>query len=451
MTTTNTYRQLRDSVFIKLLFVGFLIFILLVPLMMVTNLVYERQNRHASVIQEVSSRWGNAQTITGPLLTIPYRSFWKDGKGKVHSQLNKAQFLPDEFRVEGNLEPEIRSRGIFNVVVYRVKLNISGNFPHPNFNRWKISQENILWEEAILSIGMSDTRGIREALFLNWNKDKVEFLAGAGNNGWFERGLHVQLPNLATTTNSSHSFSLQVSLNGNDSIHFVPVGKKTAVNLTGNWPDPSFNGAFLPMTHKITDSSFQAQWQVSHLGRSYPQYWTTQNQPNIQFYDSQFGVKLLMLVDFYQKSERSVKYGILFLLLTFLTFFLFETLNPLRIHPLQYLMVGSALCLFYVLLLSISEQLGFIIAYLIASISTIALITMYAMKVLGSQQRAIILGLVLSSLYLYLYVLLHLQDYALLFGAVGLFLILASVMYITRNIDWYAVNMQTSSSQSSQL
>ncbi len=443
MTTTNTRTPLQHSVFVKLLFVGLLIAILLIPLMMVIGLVYERQSRYDSVVSEVSSRWGYSQTLTGPLLTIPYRSFWKDDEGKTHSKLNKAQFLPDEFKVDGDIIPEIRSRGIFNVVVYRVNLSIKGSFPHPDLSRWKIDPEHILWEEAILSMGISDTRGIRNALYLNWDEDKMEFLSGAGNNEFFQNGLHVRLPQLATVANTSHTFSFELRLNGSEQIRFVPVGKTTTVNLTAKWPDPSFDGAFLPIDHDIDNTGFQAKWQVSHLGRSYPQYWTTQNNPDIDFYSTEFGVKLLLLVDFYQKSERSVKYGILFIFLTFMTFFLFEVLNPIRIHPLQYLMVGFALCLFYVLLLSISEHLGFTMAYLVASISTTILIGAYAAKVLRSGGRATVMGLILTGLYGYLYVLLHLEDYALLFGAVGLFLILAVVMFITRNIDWYAVQLQT--------
>ena len=447
MTTSNFRSSLRQSVLIKLLFVSLLIMMLLIPLMMVEGLIYERQNRHASVIQEVSEKWGYSQTLTGPILTIPYRSFWKDDKDKVHTQLNKAQFLPNEFHVIGDIVPEIRRRGIFDVIVYRVNLRVSGTFPHPDLNLWKISPEDILWEDAIFSIGLSDTRGIRDALFLNWDDNKIEFLSGAGNNNFFSKGLHVNMPNLATTTHALHTFSFEVSLNGNENLRFVPVGKKTTVNLNSSWPDPSFDGAFLPISREISNNGFQATWEISHLGRSYPQYWTSSNQPEINFYDTEFGVNLLLPVDFYHKSERSIKYGILFILLTFVTFFLFEVLNPIRIHPLQYLMVGSALCLFYVLLLSLSEHLGFTIAYLIASFSTIFLITTYAMKALQSKQRAGIMGIVLSGLYIYLYILLHLQDYALLFGAIGLFLTLASVMYITRNIDWYTVNLQASMSE----
>lgn len=244
MTTTNTRTPLQHSVFVKLLFVGLLIAILLIPLMMVIGLVYERQSRYDSVVSEVSSRWGYSQTLTGPLLTIPYRSFWKDDEGKTHSKLNKAQFLPDEFKVDGDIIPEIRSRGIFNVVVYRVNLSIKGSFPHPDLSRWKIDPEHILWEEAILSMGISDTRGIRNALYLNWDEDKMEFLSGAGNNEFFQNGLHVRLPQLATVANTSHTFSFELRLNGSEQIRFVPVGKTTTVNLTAKWPDPSFDGAF---------------------------------------------------------------------------------------------------------------------------------------------------------------------------------------------------------------
>jgi inner membrane protein len=371
------------------------------------------------------------------MLTVPYQTFWKDDKDKVHTQLHNAQFLPDELTIVGDIVPQIRSRGIFEAVVYRVNLQVQGSFPSPDLSHWKIDPAHILWEDAIFSLGISDTRGIRDALFLQWDKQPVEFLSGAGNNGFFDKGLHVRLPQLANDTGKSHQFSLTVSLNGNHQLQFTPVGKKTIVTISSPWPDPSFDGAFLPIHHEITPTNFQAKWEISHLGRSYPQYWTTQNKPNIDFYETNFGVKLLLLADFYQKTERSIKYGILFILLTFTTFFLFEVLNPIRIHPLQYLMVGSALCLFYVLLLSISEHLGFQNAYLIASVNTIGLITAYATKALQSLARASIMGVILLGLYIYLYVLLHLQDYALLFGAIGLFLILALVMYITRNIDWY--------------
>jgi inner membrane protein len=252
----------KSSIFLKLIFVGFLILILLILLMRVEQLVYERQARHSSVIQEVSERWGYAQTMTGPMLTVPYQTFWKDDKDKVHTQLHKAQFLPDELTIVGDIVPQIRSRGIFEAVVYRVNLQFQGSFPSPDLSHWKIDPAHILWEDAIFSLGISDTRGIRDALFLEWDKQPVEFLSGAGNNGFFDKGLHVRLPQLASDTGKSHQFSLAVSLNGNHQLQFTPVGKKTMVTIGSPWPDPSFDGAFLPIHHEITPTSFQAKCEL---------------------------------------------------------------------------------------------------------------------------------------------------------------------------------------------
>lgn len=440
----TTLQPLKSSLFLRLMFVGFLILLLLIPLAMISNLIFEREARRQSVVEEVSATWGGPQTLIGPLLTIPYHTVWRDEKGKTYTEVHKAQFLPSTFTVKGDIIPEIRWRSIFEVVLYRVNLHVSGTFLPPDFSLWKIPPENIIWEEAILSLGIPDTRGIHDVLFLTWNGQPIEFLAGAGNNDLFEAGLHARLPNhLATPNTTAHSFSFEVNLNGNDQLLFAPVGKKTTVNLNSKWSDPSFIGGFLPTQRDISPEGFKAMWEISHLGRSYPQSWINKEKNQVNFHSNTFGVRLLLPVDFYQKSERSIKYGALFILLTFMTFFLFEIFNPLRIHAIQYLMVGFALCLFYLLLLSISEHLGFVSAYIMATVATIVLITGYGSKVLRSKGHAGIMGVVLTGLYAYLYVLLHLQDYALLFGSVGLFVILAIVMFITRNVDWYAVSINS--------
>jgi len=442
METNKLSFAARHSILIKTVFIGILIFTLLIPLAMVDDLVYERESRLQSVVHEINNSWGAAQTITGPMIIVPYRTIWHDEQGKVYTKINQSYFLPDSLDVHSELMPEIRWRGIFKVVVYRVKLTVSGHFSRPDLSIWKIPAENIIWEDATLSIGLSDTRGIEESLFLNWNNSKIEFLSGTGNNEFINKGLHVRLSNLATETVTSYQFGFSTHLNGNDSISFTPVGKQNAVQVKSTWADPSFIGSFLPVAREITQEGFTANWKVSHLGRSYPQFWNSENQNGSYLSDSDFGIKLLLPVDFYQKTQRSIKYGILFILLTFTVFFLFEVFNPIRLHFLQYMMVGIALCIFYLLLLSIAEQFGFVVAYLSAMVATVVLITGYSMAILQSKKHALMLGTLLILLYSYLYVLLHLQDYALLFGAIGLFLILATVMYITRNIDWYAVNLQ---------
>lgn len=444
----NIFDRLRQSVLVKLFFVGFLILLLLIPLIMIQSLVYERESRHRDVINEVSQTWGYAQTLIGPIIGIPYRTYFKDDKGKVHTNLHRAYFLPDTLNIKGDIVPEMRSRGIYDVVVYRANLQLNGVFTQPDMAQWNIPDADILWSEASFFMGVSDTRGIRNTLNLQWDNQAVAFLSGTSNNGLFKKGLHVPLPHLKQATANTHQFNFELNLNGNDHLLFTPVGKQTLVTLQSTWAHPSFYGAFLPLERSISDSGFNAKWQVSHLGRSYPQAWNTERS-NIEFNEtyyynsetSNFGLKLLIPVDFYTKTERSVKYGILFILLTFTIFFLFEIFNPIRIHSVQYLMVGFALSLFYLLLLSLSEHLGFTIAYLSASLATIGLIGFYAHSALKSAKRAAMLSIALLGLYLYLYVLLHLEDYALLFGALGLFVMLATVMMITRRIDWYAVKL----------
>lgn len=449
MTIKSNSENLQNSVSVRLFFIGFIILILHIPLLMVWNIIAERQERHANVIYEIGETWGRPQLIIGPILTVPYSVYWKDNKGEMHSKRQYIYLLPDELQISGDINTEVRYRGIFESVVYRTALTLQGRFPALNPNEWNISPEDISWGESIVSFGVSDTRGIREELRLSWDEDSLEFLAGSGlPKDYFSNGLHAKLPLLAVNTAQAHSFSLNLNLNGHDNLKFVPVGKKTVVHLTSKWADPSFMGEFLPINREITADGFKADWQISYLARNYPQYWLNEDF-NSQLHSTDFGVTLLIPVDFYQKTERSIKYGILFLVLTFLLFFLFEIFNPLRIHLFQYLLVGSALVLFYLLLLSISEHLGFMFAYFIGSIATILLIGGYASKVLASRQRAAWLMAALAILYFYLYVLLHLQDYSLLLGTLGLFAVLASIMYITRNIDWYAVNFQFSTEKKS--
>jgi len=443
MTAVNS----GNFALVKLLVVSALVFILLIPLGLIGELIYERESRRDAAIAEVNQIWGQSQVISGPVITVPYRIVWKDEKDKTHTEIHKANFLPDRFEVTGTIEPQTRSRGIFDVAVYRVNLGFKGTFPAIDLSEWKIAPEDIIWEEASLSMGMTDMRGIRDTLFLKWNQQDIEFKPGVATSSLFENGLHLRLPSINQP--QTHNFSFDVSLNGSQQLMFVPVGKKTTISLNSTWTNPSFQGAFLPVQRDVTEKGFSANWEVSHLGRSFPQTWTTQETPNSNnLSNSAFGLSLLIPVDFYKKSQRSVKYGVLFILLTFMTFFLFEVFNPLRIHPMQYMMVGAALCLFYLLLISISEHLDFSVAYLIASISNIGLIVLYTMRALQSIKRALIMGLVLSALYIYLYILLHLQDYSLIFGSIGLFLILSTVMYITRNVDWYNIQLSAKTSTS---
>ena len=437
------FENLRKSTMLKLVITGFLTLVLLVPLAMVSGLVRERSIRRDNAINEVSKKWGNKQYVCGPVLTIPYKSYYRDEKNIIRMKKHKAYFLPDSLKINGKINTEKRSRGIYEVVLYRVDdLIISGKFAFPDFKKLQISKENILWDEAFLTVGIPDTRGIKKEIVLNWNKTRLKFDPGVNGVNLYRSGIHTYIKNLKKLKGKNINFNLKMDLQGSSSISFAPFGKETLIELESPWQHPSFFGAYLPNNREITEDGFRASWKISYFGRNFPQEWKGNNSPNAnEITRSSSGVALYMPVDFYQKCERAVKYGFLFIALTFTIFFLFEILNKLNIHPLQYLMIGFALCVFYLLFLSLSEHMNFLISYLLSSLGVIGLITGYSIKVLKTRARTSIMSGLLFSLYGYLFILLQNQDYALLIGSLGLFFILGAVMYITRNIDWYNIRL----------
>ena len=433
---------IKNSITIRLITIGILILILLIPVSMVKDLIREREYRQQDAIWEVSSKWGEAQTITGLVLTIPYNVYEKiydrddNDKYKLIKTTKYAHFLPEELDIEGFVKPEVRYRGIYEVVVYNSEIKLNGKFSSPNFEEWNITS-GILWKDAFISLGLSDLRSIQKNVELVWNHTSIPFNPGVETNDVISSGISAKVPiDQMDTMGTIYEFSSNLNFNGSSSLNFIPLGKETNVTLTSNWADPSFDGAFLPDEREITKEGFKAKWNVLHLNRPYPQKFRG-SKTGIN--ESAFGVNLLMPVDEYQKSMRAAKYAILFITLTFLVFFFIQVLNQVQIHPIQYILVGLALCIFYTLLISLSEHIRFWIAYLIASISIILLITAYAKSMFKSNLLTKLMGLILFILYGFIYTTIQLQDYALLMGSIGLFIVLAIVMYLSRNIDWYAI------------
>jgi len=425
-----------------MLAIGGLIVLLLIPLMMVGSLVSERQSRRQEATREMAAIWGRPQVLAGPVLTVPYLVHARNEKGVVtETTTSFARFLPETLKIEGNVDSERRNRGIFEVAVYRTGLHWTGAFERPSFDAWRIAPQDVLWQDAYLGIGVPDMRGITSGVGLTWRNRTLQLAPGGGEPELWQSGLKVTVPDLADgKPGDVYAFAFDLGVNGSETLSFLPLGKETTVALKSNWPSPSFNGEFLPARRTVRATGFDALWNVSWFGRSYPQQWRESEArelaPAQALSASAFGLQLFQPVDAYQKTERSTKYGVLFLVLTFLTFFLYEQFNPFSLHPVQYLLVGFALCLFYLLLLSISEHAPFGLAYLAASAATVLLIGGYSVAILRGALRALLMTVVLGTLYGYLYVLLQLEDYALLLGSVGLFLILALVMYLTRRIDW---------------
>jgi inner membrane protein len=319
-------------------------------------------------------------------------------------------------------------------------VKLSGKFAPPDFAALKIDLKDVQWKDAFLTIAVSDLRGTQQGLVLDWGGARRPLLPGSQVPG-YTTGATAPL-GLAGAIDQAIDFSIPLDVNGSGGIFFAPFGVQNHASLKSNWPDPAFRGSFLPAERSVRRDGFDASWKISYYGRDYPQQWTSQ-AGNERFTirsvsDSLFGAQFLSLLDAYRYVERSIKYGILFLVLVFTTFFLFEVTARQKIHPFQYLMVGAALCLFYLLLLSVSEFVGFGLAYLAAAVASTVLITWYCRSFLGGGLRTLMIGAGLAGVYTFLYITLRQQDYALLMGAIALFLVLALVMYVTRKVDWYA-------------
>jgi len=440
---------LKNSLSIRLITIGILILLLLIPVTTVQNLIRERENRQREAIEEVSSKWSNVQTITGLILTVPYTTHTRvyDADNSDNYELinttKYAHFLPDSLVIVGDIFPEMRYRGIYEVIIYKSDLNISGTLSMPEFDEWKIEDENVLWGDAFVALGLTDLRGIQENVSLQWDGTQYDLNPGVESNDVISSGISSRIPIQKGLSNPGKlDYSLNIKLNGSSSLNFIPIGKSTSVTLNSTWKNPSFGGAFLPDKREMDNDGFSANWNISHLNRPYPQSFRGETNGVVE---SAFGVELFVPVDEYQKSMRSAKYAALFITLTFLVFFFIQIMNRIKIHPIQYFIVGLALCVFYVLLIAISEHLPFKISYFLASVSIIAMITLYAKSISKDNTITKLIGLILVILYLFIFSIIQMQDYALLVGSIGLFIVLGIIMYLSRKIDWYAVQPNTKS------
>jgi len=442
----------RYRTIIKLIGVGVLILLLLIPLGMIRSVLSDRLSRRNEAVADITSSWGREQNIVGPVLMIPYQYHFKttkelpDKKGKMERReveetaLAWAYFLPESLNVTGDVQTQMLHRGIYDAAVFRAQMTVAGKFAPPDFAYFKIDIRDVQWRDALLAIAVTDLRGTREGLVLDWGGIKRPMLPGSQVPGYTTGATAILALDKPIVT--PVDFSIPLDVNGSGGIFFAPFGVENETNLKSNWPDPGFRGAFLPADRSVRADGFDAKWKVSYYGRDYPQHWTSQTG-NERFTtkavsESLFGAEFLSILDAYRYVERSIKYGVLFLVLVFTTFFLFEVTARQKIHPFQYLMVGAALCLFYLLLLSISEFRGFGLAYLIAAAASTILITWYCRYFLGGGVRTLMIGPGLAGVYTFIYITLRQQDYALLMGAIALFILLAVVMYVTRKIDWYA-------------
>lgn len=430
----NKPKSINWQITLKVFIIGIIAIALLVPKLMILDLIGQRQFTAEESSREVMQSWSLAQTVRGPVLAIPYieRSFEKDGN--VTSEIiRECYILPKTLNISGEIFPEKRKRSIYETVVYESEVNFSGHFDGTEIKVLKIPPGDILWEQAKIQVAISDLRGISDRISFTWNDSVYAFTPGMENQLLGQNGISLPLSHL-TAENFPGDFRFSLRLKGSESLNLAPLGEITEVTMRSNWNDPGFAGNFLPADHTIDKNGFIAHWKVLNFNRNFPQQW---KNDEYRVTEADFGVKLVTVADHYQKSSRAAKYGILVILFVFLSFFLNEIITRQKVHPFQYILVGFAVLVFYLLLLSISEQLGFNLAYFISAISVLVMILLYSRTFLKTWRQAFVQTLILTFSFGFIFVLMQLETYALLVGSIGLFLVLALTMFVTRKINWY--------------
>jgi inner membrane protein len=447
---------MRSNVLLKAFVVAVVAVAFIVPLIMIWNVVRDRSRYRDTVTAEVARSTAQSQALVGPLVLVRYReripAALKGGAEQIRDGVEV--LLPDSLSIRSKVLVETRKRGIYRVPVFRSATGFAAGFTLPS--RFGISDKHQLLEEprAEVVFGVSDPRGIRAVPKVRVDSATLEARPGAGLD-WLQHGFSVALPPDAAGRRVALDANLEVM--GTDRLMFLPIGAVTDVEVTSEWPHPGFVGAFLPDERSVSARGFQARWKLSRFATGVDDAMARIRDSMSRgvpitadggggapgFHDTDLGVRFVQPVDVYSQSERAVKYGFLFVFLTFVAFFLFEVLRRMAVHPIQYALCGAALALFFLLLVSLSEHLPFAAAYLVASGACVGLIAFYVGHVLRSTRRGVVFGGLLGALYGFLYVILQSEDYALLLGALLLFAALTIVMVMTRRVDWYRLSEES--------
>lgn len=418
---------------------GLLILILLIPLSMIESRVDERGARRAEAAHGVAQSWGQSQTVAGPILRVPYRVLRLEKDGDKTAERMRSGWLvlpPHRLIADAQIETEVRKRGIFEVPVYRAKLELSGQFLLPDASSLPVPLSALDLRRAEVMIGIAEAASLSADSRVNVDGQALVLEPSALSLG--AQGVHAVMRQGLTIERLAKGmpFDIALDLKGSTAFRLAPVARDTTLALRSNWPHPSFQGIGLPTRSEISDLGFKADWSVSHLGRGYPPVWIDNEVEREQIDVAAFGVELCVPVDPYRMAERIAKYGALLLLLSFAAIWVMELLGAKPLHAVQYLLLGGSLCLFGLLQLALAEHIGFLLAFVIAAAAVVLQASWYARTATGSTRRACVLGGLLSAWFGYLYVVLQAEDLAFLLGALALFAALTGVMWATRKVNW---------------
>lgn len=429
------WNHFKNSITFRILFICTIVLLLLIPMNMVESVIYERGYLYRQASSEIAASWGNEQQLMGPVLTLPYVNSVVASSGWSTDHKNK-HLQADDMTINANIEAQIRYRGIFKVPVYTASIHVSGEFYLPSSQE----DDHVQLSEGIIQIPIQGSRSIKEPINFSWDNEEVALTAERDADSNDTVIFSATLPEKLLGKNQKHLFEYHVTLAGSELFSILSSAKHTQVKIDSNWPSPSFYGVHLPTQHDISDDGFTAIWDLTDLITELHHEDMEKMSTSWFASESRFGLKLIQPVDTYQIVTRATKYAVLFIGLTFLIYFFVELFEKTLLHPIQYLFVGIANCIFYLLLLSLAEHIAFTAAYFISAAASITLIALYSKSILKSRAKATLVFGVLAGLYSYLFVTLRSEGFALIIGSVGLFSILGLAMYLTRNIDWHKMD-----------
>lgn len=439
-------RVTRSPAF-KFVLVLFLILLLAVPLLLVYGLVWDRESRARDVRREVSQLWGPEQRALGPFLVVPYtvRIETVQGDKRIEQfQERRAVFTPEQLDITGTADSKLLRRSIFEIPVYTARLKLSGRFLGPRMSEVAAEVTAVRWRDATFVLGLSGVSGLKEAASLKIDGQRdIPFAPSIGFPSTSINGIHAKLAAASGASEAASdrpigpfAFSAELTFNGSIALMFSPAARETRVKLASPWPHPSFSGAFLPDDREVTAKGFTAAWRIPHLARSVPEAWGLTDGGLDRLRPYAFGVTLVDPVDFYGLVTRALKYGIMFIAMAFLAVLCLELTSGKPVHPVQYLFTGIAMVLFYVLLLSLAEHIGFTPAYILASIATGGMLAFYVGAAMATTTASLAMAGIFAIIYGVIYLILQAQDYALLAGAVLGFIALTIAMFATLRVDW---------------
>ena len=431
----------QESVTVKLVFISILSVLLLIPSGMIQSLITERSGRQTEIEKDVSDKWSASQLVQGPVLVIPYKKQYKERDANnreiIKDVVENLYILPNNLHIKSGITPEVLHRGIFETVVYSTQVKVWGDFM-PELNKLSIQPEQLIWNHAKLTFSISDLKGLKTNPVIKSGDQSLAVEPVFNEKGLFSKGLQADI-DLTAVKGKAVPFDFTLDLKGSDELSFLHTGKTTDVEVNGAWKTPSFSGRYLPDSRKVDDKGFSAKWRMLYFNRPFSQQWAANDTllNDMRAHpDAIFGVKLKLPVDQYQKTMRTSKYSLLIILLTFVSLFLTELITKKKIHVFNYILIGVAMVIYYILLLSFSEQMGYNPAYLIASVATIALVSTFIASLLKNKLAALLFAGILAIFYVFIFVIIQLEDLALLIGSIALFVIVSVLMYFSRKINW---------------